>query len=155
MGLTDVSTTEGADAVKAQITAMQPLGGTDVPEGMVWGWRTLSSYAPFTGGRPEVENGNDKVLIVLTDGANTYYRPNGSDLVGNKSDYSAYAYTGQNYHNEGVTRLFMGTPTTFDKTLHSETNFSAALNIQLQSVCDKAKAAELIVMTVALDLSEI
>ena len=71
MELTDVSTAAGAASVKARIDAMTPLGGTDVPEGMAWGWRTLSSKAPFTGGRSEIENGNDKVVIVLTDGANT------------------------------------------------------------------------------------
>ena len=51
---------------------MAPTGNTNVPEGMAWGWRTVSSNAPFTDGRPNTEKGNDKVVIVLTDGANTY-----------------------------------------------------------------------------------
>ena len=51
---------------------MAANGNTDVPEGMAWGWRTVSSSEPFTEGRPESEKGNDKVVIVLTDGANTY-----------------------------------------------------------------------------------
>ena len=33
---------------------------------------TVSSNEPFTEGRPNTEKGNDKVVIVLTDGANTY-----------------------------------------------------------------------------------
>ncbi|MGX7872333.1 hypothetical protein ACVDG5_005215 [Mesorhizobium sp. ORM6] len=48
---------------------MAASGATNVPEGMAWRWRTLSSGAPFTEGRPETEKGNDKVLIVLTDGS--------------------------------------------------------------------------------------
>ena len=51
---------------------MAPTGNTNVPEGMAWGWRTVSSNEPFTEGRPNSEKGNDKVVIVLTDGANTY-----------------------------------------------------------------------------------
>ena len=39
---------------------------------MAWGWRVLSSGEPFTEGRPDEEHGNDKVVIVLTDGANLY-----------------------------------------------------------------------------------
>ena len=70
--LTDVSATAGKNAIKAAIDAMSPTGNTNVPEGMAWGWRMLSSGAPFTEGRPETEKGNDKVVIVLTDGANTY-----------------------------------------------------------------------------------
>ena len=45
-------------------------------KGMAWGWRTVSSGEPFTEGRPDSEKGNDKVVIVLTDGANTYTAPN-------------------------------------------------------------------------------
>ena len=63
------------DIVKKAITDMVANGGTNVPEGMAWGWRVLSHGEPFTDGRPESEKGNTKVLIVLTDGANTYYPP--------------------------------------------------------------------------------
>lgn len=52
---------------------MKANGGTNVPEGLAWGWRTIAHAAPFTEGRPESERGNDKVVIALTDGANTYY----------------------------------------------------------------------------------
>ncbi|MGX5831209.1 hypothetical protein [Mesorhizobium sp. 43Arga] len=86
--LTDVSTTAGASAVKTAIDAMAADGATNVPEGMAWGWRTLSSTAPFTEGRPDTERGNDKVLIVLTDGANTYYTP---------TSVTAQSYSGPNW----------------------------------------------------------
>jgi ubiquinol-cytochrome c reductase cytochrome b subunit len=42
--------------------------GLRITEGIAWGWRVVSSPEPFTGGRPESERGNDKVVIVLTDG---------------------------------------------------------------------------------------
>ena len=164
MELTDVSTAAGASSVKARIDAMTPLGGTDVPEGMAWGWRTLSSKAPFTGGRSEIENGNDKVVIVLTDGANTYYSPeylrsgtdytdNRYDPVGNESDYSAYGYVGQKYNATTLPRLYMGMATGFNTASYLMTNYSTALNKHFSTLCANAKASNIIVMTVALDLN--
>ena len=103
--LTDVTVTAGLTSIKQAIDDMVAEGATNVPEGMAWGWRTVSSKAPFTEGRADTENGNDKVVIVLTDGANTYYAPNtvtaqpysgtywnygGNDLAGNKAIYSNY-----------------------------------------------------------------
>jgi len=41
--LTDVTKPEGLTAIKAAIDLMQPNGNTNVPEGMAWGWRTVSS----------------------------------------------------------------------------------------------------------------
>ena len=70
--------------------------------------RTVSSAPPFTEGRPETERGNDKVVIVLTDGENTYSTVN-PDPAGNKSTYAAYGYTGVGYNGTSVTRLFGGT----------------------------------------------
>jgi hypothetical protein len=74
--LTDVTTAAGLKTIKDAINDMIALGATDIPEGAAWGWRTVTSTAPFTQARPETERGNDKVVIVLTDGFNTYYTPN-------------------------------------------------------------------------------
>ncbi len=153
--LTDVTTTAGLKKIKDAIDAMEPLGATDVPEGTAWGWRTLSSGEPFTEGRPDHEKGNDKVLIVLTDGENTYYTPSSlgyNDLAGNKSVYSNKGYTGTGYNGGSTTRLFMGT--NVSKSDHSNTNFNKAMNQHMDTVCQNAKDAGLIVMTVALDLSK-
>ncbi|GAB5507132.1 MAG: pilus assembly protein [Rhizobiaceae bacterium] len=153
--LTDVSTETGITAVKDAIDAMQPSGATNVPEGLAWGWRVVSSGAPFTEGRDDSEKGNDKIVIVLTDGVNTYYTPGSlgySDSASNKSTYSAYGYAGVGYDGGSTSRLMMGTSGLglYD---YSNSNYTAALNQQLTSVCAGAKAAGVIVMTVSLDLS--
>ncbi len=154
--LTDVTKSDGLTAIKSAIDAMQPLGGTNVPEGIAWGWRTVSGGEPFSQGRPDSENGVDKIVIVLTDGENTYYTPSSlgySDNAGLKSIYSAYGYTGITQSGGTTTRLFMGTDNTVSNTDYSNDNYSAALNQQMSATCRNAKTEGVIVMTVALDLS--
>jgi hypothetical protein len=155
--LTDVSTTAGQTTIKAAIDAMTPNGATNVPEGMAWGWRVLSSTPPFTEGRPETEKGNDKVVIVLTDGANTYYTPsslNFSDSANNKSTYSALGYTGKTTPGSYTTsRMFQGAPSAISKTDYSNANYTKAMNAQFDTLCANTKTAGVIVMTVSLDLS--
>ncbi|MDP3897605.1 MAG: pilus assembly protein [Mesorhizobium sp.] len=154
--LTDVSVAEGLASVRAAIDAMAPNGGTNVPEGLAWGWRTVSGAQPYTEGRPDIEKGNDKVVIVLTDGENTYYTPGSlgfSDPAGSKSIYSAYGYLAPGYNGTGTGRLFMGTSGAIGKFDYSNTNYTNALNEQMSTLCSNAKAAGVLVMTVSLDLS--
>jgi Flp pilus assembly protein TadG len=153
--LTDVTTEEGLATVKAAIEAMAPNGGTNVPEGIAWGWRTVSHGEPFTQGRPDHEKGNDKVVIVLTDGENTYYTPGSlgySDPAGSKSIYSSYGYLQPGYDGGSTGRLFLGTSDSVGKFNYSNSNYTAALNEHMAALCTNAKAAGVIVMTVALDL---
>lgn len=148
--LTDVSDADGQTTIKDSIDAMAPTGNTNVPEGMAWGWRVLSHGAPFTDGRPETEKGNDKVVIVLTDGANTYSAVN--DSAGNKSTYAAYGYAGHWPSGYTTSRIFQGTSSAVSKTDYSSGNYTKAMDEQFKALCDNAKAAGLIVMTVSLDL---
>ena len=138
-------------AIKAAIDRMAPNGNTNVPEGIAWGWRTVSSSEPFTEGRPDGEKGNDKVVIVLTDGANTYSVPN-NDPAGNKSTYAAYGYLQPGYNGTGIGRLLTGTERRPVQLLEPATT-PAALDEHMATLCDHAKAANIMVMTVSLDLS--
>lgn len=152
--LKDVSLDAGKQEIKDAINAMAPNGNTNVPEGLAWGWRTVSSNEPFTQGRPNAEKGNDKVVIVLTDGANTYSAVSDSGYANNRSTYAAYGYTGLTYPGSGsVTRLFMNTSADIGKTTYTSGNYTAALDEQMQTLCANAKNSNILVMTVALDLS--
>lgn len=145
--LTDVTKGNGLRTIKNAIDAMHANGATNVPAGMAWGWRVTSSGAPFTEGRPETDHGNDKVVIVLTDGANTYYTPQSLgayDGAGNKSIYSNYGYAKNG-------RIFEGT--SVNSHGYSNRNYTKAMNQQFAQLCNNAKANDLVVMTVALDLS--
>jgi Flp pilus assembly protein TadG len=173
--LTDVSKTAGQTAIKTAIDAMVANGATNVPEGMAWGWRVVSHGAPFTEGRPEADKGNDKVVIVLTDGANTYYPPDtvvaqeysgpnwnygGNDLAGSKAIYSALGYVKPYSNGYSYGRMFLGTTSDVSKTDYSKANYTKAMNEHFAKLCDNmkdnaggTKQDKVIVMTVSLDLS--
>ncbi|HVL07898.1 MAG TPA: pilus assembly protein TadG-related protein, partial [Burkholderiaceae bacterium] len=151
--LTDVTVVAGKDDINAAIDAMKPTGNTNVPEGTARGWRVLSSNEPFIEGRGNTEKGNDKVVIVLTDGANTYGDQGGDDNAGNKSTYAAYGYAGHKFAaTETTSRLYKGTSTDVSKTTYTASNYQKALDEQMRKICTNAKNANVLVMTVSLDL---
>lgn len=162
--LTDVATKEGLKTIEDAIDDMQAGGATNVPDGLAWGWRVVSGPEPFKA-RPETERGNDKVVIVLTDGANTYYRPDsitaqpysgsyyrygGNDLANNRSIYSSFGYA---RNKDGKSRIFENT--SVNKSDFSNSNYTKAMNDKMAEVCRNAKTdGNIIIMAVALDLDE-
>ncbi len=155
--LTDISTEAGLASIKSAIDAMQANGATNVPEGMVWGWHMLDGIEPFAEARPMSERGNDKVVIVLTDGENTYYTPGSlgyQDPAGNRSTYSAHGYVQPGYDGGTVGRLLDGTGAGVGKYDFSNSNYTRAMNDHFATLCGNAKSSGIIVMTIALDLDE-
>ena len=101
--LTDVTVAEGLAAIKAAIDRMGPNGNTNVPEGIAGAGGPSPAASRSHNGAPNNEKGNDKVVMVLTDGANTYTKPNNYP-AGNKSTYAAYGYLQPGYNGGGVVR---------------------------------------------------
>lgn len=148
----------------AAIDQMSATSGTNIPEGIAWGWRTVSSKAPFSTGVSETRKDIDKVVIVLTDGANTYspYDPgDGGDMAGNKSNNHAFGRTG--YAGNGgpggtatassssnVARMF--TNSTASKTDHGWVNYQLAMDDKMKKICANIKDQDIIVMMIALDM---
>jgi hypothetical protein len=125
--------TTNKSVVKAKINEMEAQGATSIMEGAMWGWRTLSPGAPFTEGRPYNTENNQKVLVLMTDGQNTYY-PNNKFV---KSWYDVYGY---------VARAGLGTSSTNSSTL------TQAMNDRTKLACDNMKAAKIIIYTVAFQI---
>ena len=119
--------------IKNAINAMVAQGATGVGEGAAWGWRVLSPGEPFTEGRGYNSANNTKVLVLMTDGQNTYY-PNSKFL---KSWYDIYGY---------VVRNHLGTTSTNASTL---TQFMDQRTLQ---ICNNIKAAGIIIYTVAFQI---
>lgn len=72
--------------LQEKVRALQASGNTNIMEGVAWGMRVLSPHEPFAGGDPRP--GLEKIMIVLTDGANTFGNLN--NPLG--SSYSSFGY---------------------------------------------------------------
>ncbi|HYH71510.1 MAG TPA: pilus assembly protein TadG-related protein [Methyloceanibacter sp.] len=120
--------------IKAKITEMQAEGATGVVEGAMWGWRALSPGEPFAQGRAYNAEENQKILILMTDGVNTYY-PQSTFL---KSWYSIYGYVSQGR---------LGTTSTSSSTL------TAKMDERTLTACNNIKAAGVTIYTVAFEMA--
>ena len=63
--------TNNMTAVKSTISALSARGNTYLPSGIAWGWRTLDTNEPLTQARGPYAANTHKVMIIMTDGANT------------------------------------------------------------------------------------
>ena len=84
-------------SVLAAVSSMQAAGSTNIAEGLGWGWRVLTSGEPFTEGRPRNTKENLKVLVLMTDGENTYNpaASNGQQIEiisAGRSQFGTYGY---------------------------------------------------------------
>lgn len=146
------------------IDAMVSNGATNVTEGLAWGWKTISSGAPFTEGALESRKDIDKVVIVVTDGRNTYYTPETLGYVdygANKSIYSAQGYPGWNgktgtngtatqTSSSNVGRVFQNT--SISATAFDNASYSSSMIQQMDQLCTNVKGQNIILMTIGLDL---
>ncbi|WAX97298.1 pilus assembly protein [Aminobacter sp. NyZ550] len=64
--------------------------GTNVSEGLAWGYRVLSPGAPFTEGDAFKAADTSKVVVVFTDGENNVFGAAKETI--NRSDYGSYSY---------------------------------------------------------------
>jgi hypothetical protein len=112
---------------------MGAQGATGVIEGAAWGWRALSPGEPFTGGRGYGTKNNTKIVVLMTDGQNTYY-PNSKFL---KSWYDIYGYVDRNH---------LGTTSTSSSTL------TQIMDQRTLQTCNNMKAAGVVIYTVAFQI---
>jgi Flp pilus assembly protein TadG len=119
--------------VTAAIDAMVASGLTNIGEGLMWGWRVLSPEAPFTTGRFWSEEKNQKVIVLMTDGQNTYNRYSGNH---NWTGYWAFAYGAKG-------RL---------GTTNTSSALVGAMNTKTRAACANAKDRGIIIYTIAFRL---
>ncbi|MFM1817115.1 MAG: hypothetical protein RLZ98_3810 [Pseudomonadota bacterium] len=118
--------------IQSAIAAMGASGNTNIGEGVMWGVRVLSPGEPFSEGRAYDADRNQKFLVLMTDGQNTYSALSNH----NRSTFGAYGFA-----KEG--RL---------GTTYQNTAFRNQMNSKTQSACSAAKAAGIIVYTIAFRL---
>lgn len=85
-----VPLTETMSKVRTGINAMQYWNGsgTNIAEGVAWGWRLLSPAEPYSQALPFGDSAR-KILVVMTDGTNVSF---GASNTINKSDYGSYGF---------------------------------------------------------------
>jgi Flp pilus assembly protein TadG len=124
--------TNNKASVKDLIQTLQAKGGTNILEGVMWGWRVLSPEPPFTEGKAYDDPENDKFLIVMTDGENWHQ----SRSNHNKSSYHSFGYASNG-------RL---------GTTYTSAALVAQMTTKTLAACQNAKAAGIKVYTIAFRL---
>lgn len=158
--------TENQTELNNTIESMQAHGGTNIQQGLTWGWRTLSAAKPFDTGRSLDDANNRKILILLTDGNNqmltedtknnTYYTSWGYQRTKN---VLKHATTGANSHG----RLLKGDDdvagTIYDiggKTLANnptkQSDYEALMNLHTNQACNNIKNDGITIYTIAFDV---
>ena len=122
-----------AATVKAKITSLIPAGSTNIPEGLAWGWRTLSPKAPFADGRSYADPDTRKVLVLLTDGTNAI----NTFPTALGGAYSSWGFP--------VSARLGAAP---------GTDLRDGLDAKTRSVCSKAKSAGIQIYTIGLMISD-
>jgi Flp pilus assembly protein TadG len=118
-----------ASVAKNTINQMKADGNTNILEGIMWGWRTVSPNAPFSDGRPYNWDGglirNRKFVVVMTDGDNVWNsagNPNGSI-------YSPFGYYTDNRLGTGINSTAQATTRMNEKTREACNNIKAVKNV--------------------------
>jgi len=117
-------------------------GGTVIPQGLVWAWRTVSPGAPFTGAADYTDAETKKVVILMTDGANAIIKREDAagDLVDTDrlGDYTAYGYAAD-FDSVGRGRAFIDTGSNLSVPYFRQ--IRDYLDGRTLEVCENIKAA--------------
>ena len=126
-----VPLTSEMSKIRTGIDAMQYWNGsgTNIAEGLAWGWRVLSPDAPYTQAAPYDPDAASKILVIMTDGTNVSF---GSSGTINKSDYGSYGFLSDGRINSATT----------------QSNAEAYLNTSTANMCVEIKKLGIEVYTV-------
>ena len=127
--------TKTTSTLKDAIDDMVATGETNVPMGLMWGWHTLSPNAPFADGAAYSTANLRKIIVLMTDGDNTYTSSRWSD---NDSYYEGLGYIWQNLL--GITS-------------GSNSTRTSKMNERFTALCTNIKAKGIVIYTVGVQVS--
>ena len=140
--------TDEAQDIIDEIESMNADGGTNIGEGAAWGFRVLSPTEPFTEGT-DYDSGTSKVIILMTDGENTYWNYNQRYEYRYTADTNmngTYYYMPFGYqYNQRLT--VNGTGPYFKS---DEYALEAKMNDLTEKACTNAKNAGIVIYTIGL-----
>jgi hypothetical protein len=124
-------------SVKTAIDAMTAVGETNIPMGLVWGWHTLSPNAPLADGSPYGTQHLKKVIILMTDGENTFSNGNSN----NRSLYDGLGYIWQN--------MLVGAT-----SASNDAQRTGAMDARLAQLCTAIKGKDIHIYTVRIEFTK-
>ena len=88
--------TEDAGAIKSQLSDMKPIGYTNIPLGVEFGWNLLDPAEPFAEAAAYDDKDTRKFIVILTDGVQTTpgWGPDGKRNVNHAKDNLVKLCTG-------------------------------------------------------------
>lgn len=119
--------------LKSEISALVPGGSTNLPEGIAWGFRTLSPKGPFLDGASYADTATAKIMVVLTDGTNA---------INTFANAAGGSYSSWGYPVSGRLGVDPGT------------NLRTGLDAKTRAVCDKVKASGIRIYTIGLMIDD-
>ncbi len=140
--------TNSKDGVTDALDDMRADGTTNIQQGAVWGWRTLSPGQPFVNGRNYSATDNKKIMILMTDGNHTYF----------EADYYGRGYSKENrsfYGSWGMSingRIFEGYDAA-SNPLHNRATYRQAMDEHLVETCGNIRAEGITIYSIAFDVT--
>lgn len=126
--------TTDTGSIKTAIDGMTPIGETNIPLGLMWGWHTLTPNAPFADGQAYNTLHLRKIVILMTDGENTMLDSGTS----NESYYGGLGYVWQR----------MLTSTKFPST----SSRTSLMDARLSQLCTNMKAKKIDIYTIRVEV---
>jgi hypothetical protein len=132
--------TDNYAALRTAVNSMVASGNTNVPLGAMWGWHTLSPNAPFGDGRAYGSERLQKIIIIMTDGANV--------MTDTNSPNDSF-YNGMGYLWQGRLGITSGNNATRRTRMDNRLDHATA---GTEDLCGNMKTAGIEVYTVAVQV---
>lgn len=130
------------DTVKGRIDYMEANGSTNIEQGSIWGFHSLSPTEPLTTGR-DYDEATSKIMIVMTDGENNVNYSSYSS----SNPYGVSSWTAWGYRNN---KRLLTESTTPKDSVATSSQVIAEVNKRTVAACASAKAKGVIVYTIGL-----
>lgn len=143
-------------SVQNAIAALSPAGNTHIPFGMAWGWYMLSPNMPFGATTAYNTPNLYKIVVLVTDGNNTYNQANdcgGNLRCNDEADKNLKSFQDPNdnngWYNDGFYTGY-GYPWQQRITSSASARLDAGMNTRLSALCANMQTAGVILYTVPL-----
>jgi hypothetical protein len=121
-------------SLKTSISQMVATGETNIPNGLFWGWMTLSPNAPFADGVAYNTPKHKKIVVLMTDGQNTM-SSDSSNYNNSHASAAGYIWQGRLVDPNSATGAGL---TDIASTDQQRTD---AMDARLKLICSNMKAS--------------